>query len=186
MSSARTTLWDGQVRESLKLVEMEIILGSFAFFAVSLLVAILCGVPSLGTLNVWPAYAWIFLVIILGLYGVIGWTIHNTASIVTVGINAMLLCLILLIHLYCATTLVAWMVMQPIGLVPVAAAREFSFTVHLILAVVHVYRMIYDFTGIRLLFDVSQKVRARRSANRRGPALQDVNGDAEEDAVNDM
>lgn len=184
MSSTRTTLWDGQVREVLKLVELQIVLGSFAFFAVALVVAIIFGTPFTGSINVWPAYAWIYLLIILVLYGVIGWTLHNTASLVTVALNTLLLCLVLLMHVYCASTLLAWLIMQPIGLVPVAAAREFSYTLHAILAVVHVYRMVYDFTGIRQLFDVSQKVRARRTANRRGgPALQDVNGDAEEDAL---
>lgn len=187
MSNSRTTLWDGQVRELLTLVEMNVVLGSFAFFAVSLLVAVLFGVPLVGSLHIWPSYSWIYLLIILVLYAVVLWTIHNTASLVTVAINTGILCLILLMHVYCASTLLAWLVMQPIGLVPAGTAREFSYTLHLILAVVHGYRLIYDFTGIRLLFDASNKVRARRAATRtRGPALQDVNGDAEEDAVDSM
>ncbi len=175
------------MRESLKLVELQVVLGSLAFFAVALVVAIIFGAPFTGSISVWPAYAWIYLLIILVLYGVIVWTIHNTASLVTVALNTLLLCLVLLMHVYCAATLVAWLIMQPIGLVPVAAVREFSYTLHVILAVVHVYRMIYDFTGVRLLFDVSQKVRERRATNRRGgPALQDVNADAEEDAEIEM
>jgi len=183
----RSSLWDGKVHEWLVLVELNTILPSFAFFAVALVVAIIFGVPWIGSLNVWPAYGWIYLLIVLVLYALMIWTIHNTASLTTLAVNTLALSLILLTHAYCATTLIAWLVMQPIGLVPVKSQREFSYVVHAILAIVHIFRMVHDFTGIRLLINASQEVRKRRRAARRGTAgLENVNGSDAEEEMDDM
>jgi len=187
----RTSLWDGEVREWLKIVELDIVLNSFAFYAVALALAIIFGVPFVGALNVWPAYGWLYLVIILGLYLAIDLTIHNTASLNVVALDTLLLALAVLLHVYCFATLVAWLVMQPLGLVPLAAQREFSYTMHAIMAVLHVFRLIKDGTGVRYLLDVHRTVRKRRDGDRmvrmRGTGgLQNVNADDEEQEMQDM
>jgi len=182
----RTSLWDGRVRDWLTHVELVILLHSFSWFAVSLVIAIVFAVPFVGHLEVWPAYGWIYLLIILILYGIILWTIHNTAAIKTVALDAILLFLVLLGHIYMAATLLAYVVMEPLGLVPAAAQREFYYSIHVILLVVHLFRLIHDFTGLRMLLDVSKEVRERLKSRSRQRPLEQINGDDAEQEMMDL
>lgn len=161
-AQGRTGVWSGEVHSDLTTVENLTGLSSLAWFGVALLVAILFGVPGVRTLSVWPAYGWIYIVIVMGVYALLVVTLHNTASLPTVALNMFGLFLALGVNLYSATVLVAWFLMTPRGLVPALAAQEFSLALHGILAAIHLWRMVYDASGIRLLVDVSRTVGKRR------------------------
>jgi len=183
----RTNIWGGKVHETLKSVEINVITPSLAFMSLVFVLAIIFGVPFTGAINVWPAYAWIYLLIILILYALIFWTIHGTASLGTVAFDTLALALVLLIHAYAFITLIWWMVTQPLGLTPPASSREFSFTMHAILWVAHLYRLVWDFSGVRQLVEVSMLVRKRLKTARRGQSdLRNVNGSDIDDDVEEV
>jgi hypothetical protein len=176
-TTTQTSVWGDKVHETLKSVEINVITPSMSFFALVLVLAIIFLVPFIGALNVWPAYGWIYLLILMILYALIFWTIHGTASLGTLAFDTLALFLVSLLHVYCAVTLLFWLVMQPVGLTPLASTREFPFAMHAIILGAHIYRFFWDFWGVRQLVEVSIMVRDRlKMARRTRDVVQDVNG----------
>jgi hypothetical protein len=182
-----SAIWGGDVRYNIKHVENFSALQSLCWFGVGLVVGLLFLVPFVSTLSVWPAYGWVYMLLVMVMYAVVIATIHNTSSQTTVAWCTFLFCLAALVNLYSATVLVAWAIMTPLGLVPARSANEFAYSLHVILAALHLWRMVYDLQGVWYLVDVSREVSKRRKALRlaNGGRLPDGEEDSGEE-LHDM